>query len=106
MSLSIRRHNGPGSPYLAGASFFEMTQLILKRASPSPPATVIGVSNATASVNAADARGRNGSLRQELAAGMTKKRRTYQPRVVGDKVMMPADLVAYAINLLAPSRNA
>jgi len=37
---------------------------------------------------------------------MTKKRRTYQPRVVGDKVMMPADLVAYAINLLAPSRNA
>ena len=83
-----------------------MTQLILKRASPSPPATVIGVSNATASVNAADARGRNGSLRQELAAGMTKKRRTYQPRVVGDKVMMPADLVASAINLLAPSRNA
>ena len=48
-----------------------MTELILKRASPSPPATVIGVSNATASVNAADARGRNGSLRQELAAGVT-----------------------------------
>jgi hypothetical protein len=23
---------------------------------------------------------------------MTKKRRTYQPRLVGDKVMMPADL--------------
>jgi len=23
---------------------------------------------------------------------MTKKRRTYQPRIVGDKVMMPADL--------------
>jgi hypothetical protein len=24
--------------------------------------------------------------------GMTKKRRTYLPRIVGDKVMMPADL--------------
>jgi len=30
--------------------------------------------------------------RQELAAGMSKKRRKYQPRLVGDKVMMPADL--------------
>jgi len=27
---------------------------------------------------------------QELAAGMTKKRRTYLPRIVGTKVMMPA----------------
>jgi hypothetical protein len=31
-------------------------------------------------------------VRQELAAGMIKKRRTYLPRIVGDKVMMPADL--------------
>ena len=36
--------------------------------------------------------GRDDGIRQELAAGMTKKRRTYQPRIVGDKVMMPADL--------------
>jgi hypothetical protein len=27
-----------------------------------------------------------------LAAGTAKKRRTYLPRIVGDKVMMPADL--------------
>ena len=31
------------------------------------------------------------SLR-ELASRMKKERRTYQPRLVGDKVMMPADL--------------
>jgi len=37
------------------------------------------------------ARDRDGGLRRELAAG-TKKRRTYLPRIVGDKVMMPADL--------------
>jgi hypothetical protein len=37
-------------------------------------------------------RGRYGGIRQELAAAMTKKRRTYQLRIVGDKVMMPADL--------------
>jgi hypothetical protein len=38
--------------------------------------------------------GRHGGLRQKLAAGvtMTEKRRTYHPRIVGDKVMMPADL--------------
>jgi len=30
--------------------------------------------------------------RQKLAAGMIKKRRTYLPRIVGGKVMMPADL--------------
>jgi hypothetical protein len=38
------------------------------------------------------ARGGHDGARQELAAGMTKMRRTYQPRVVGGKVMMPADL--------------
>jgi hypothetical protein len=37
-------------------------------------------------------RGRDGGVRQELAAGMIRKRRTYLPRIVGDKVMMPADL--------------
>ena len=37
-------------------------------------------------------RNRNVRIRQKLAAGMTKKRRVYQPRVVGGKVMMPADL--------------
>jgi hypothetical protein len=39
-----------------------------------------------------DARGPDGGIREELAAGMIKKRRTYLPRIVGDKVMMPADL--------------
>jgi hypothetical protein len=39
-----------------------------------------------------DSQGCDGGLRQELAAGMNKKRRTYLPRIVGDKVMMPADL--------------
>jgi hypothetical protein len=39
-----------------------------------------------------DTRGRDGGVREGLAAGMTKKRRTYQPRIVGGKVMMPADL--------------
>ena len=39
-----------------------------------------------------DARGSDGGIREELAAGMTKKRRTYQPRIVGGQVMMPADL--------------
>ena len=29
---------------------------------------------------------------RELAAEMTKKRRTYLPRIGGTKVMMPADL--------------
>jgi hypothetical protein len=38
------------------------------------------------------ARGRDGGICEELPAGMTKKRRAYQPRIVGDKVMMPADL--------------
>ena len=38
------------------------------------------------------ARGRDVGVREELAEGMTKKRRTYLPRIVGDKVMMPADL--------------
>ena len=28
----------------------------------------------------------------ELAVAMTKKRRVYEPRVVGGQVMMPADL--------------
>ena len=37
-------------------------------------------------------RGRDGGVRQELAAGMIRKRRTYLPRIVGDSVMMPADL--------------
>jgi N-glycosylase/DNA lyase len=37
-------------------------------------------------------RGRDGGVRQELAAGMIRKHRTYLPRIVGDKVMMPADL--------------
>jgi hypothetical protein len=37
-------------------------------------------------------RGCDGGIRQKLAAGMIKKRRTYLPRIVGDKVMMPADL--------------
>jgi hypothetical protein len=32
-----------------------------------------------------DARGRDGSIREELAAGMIKKRRAYLPRIVGDK---------------------
>lgn len=32
------------------------------------------------------------AFRQELATGMSKKRRSYQPRIVGDKVTMPADL--------------
>jgi hypothetical protein len=35
---------------------------------------------------------RDGGVRKKLAAGMTKKHRTYLPRIVGDKVMMPADL--------------
>jgi hypothetical protein len=35
--------------------------------------------------------GGDGGVRQELAEGMIKKRRTYLPRIVGDKVMMPAD---------------
>jgi hypothetical protein len=39
----------------------------------------------------ADARGRDGGVRQELAAGMTKKRRVYKPRC-RRQVMMPADL--------------
>ena len=34
---------------------------------------------------------RYGGLCQELAAGMIKERRTYLPRIIGDKVMMPAD---------------
>jgi hypothetical protein len=39
-----------------------------------------------------ESEGRDGGIREELAAGMIKKRRTYLPRIVGDKVMMPADL--------------
>jgi hypothetical protein len=36
---------------------------------------------------------RDGGIRQESwRMGMSKKRRTYLPRIVGDKVMMPADL--------------
>jgi hypothetical protein len=38
-----------------------------------------------------DARGRSDGIRKELAAGLTKKRRTYLPRIVGTKVMMRAD---------------
>jgi hypothetical protein len=37
-----------------------------------------------------DARGRDDGVREKLAAGMTQKRRTYLPRIVGDKVMMAA----------------
>jgi hypothetical protein len=36
-------------------------------------------------------RDRDGGVRQELAAGMTKKRRVYKPRC-RRQVMMPADL--------------
>jgi len=32
------------------------------------------------------------SRNRQLAATMSKERRTYLPRIVGDKVMMPADL--------------
>ena len=39
----------------------------------------------------ADARGRDDSIRQKLAARMIKKRRTYTPRIVGGKVMMPSE---------------
>jgi hypothetical protein len=34
-----------------------------------------------------NARGRDGGVREELAAGMNKKRRTYQPRIVGGQVI-------------------
>jgi hypothetical protein len=37
-------------------------------------------------------RGRHDGIREELAAGMIKKHRTYLPRIAGTKVMMPADL--------------
>jgi hypothetical protein len=43
-------------------------------------------------VSGGDARGHDGGVRAKLAAGMIKKRRIYQPRIVGDKVIMPADL--------------
>ena len=39
-----------------------------------------------------DPRGGDGGVCQKLAAGMSKERRTYLPRIVGDKVMLPADL--------------
>jgi hypothetical protein len=37
-------------------------------------------------------RGGYGCIRQELAAGVSKKRRIYKPRLVDGKVMMTADL--------------
>jgi hypothetical protein len=39
-----------------------------------------------------NARGCNVSLRQELAARMTKKRRVYRHHIAGNQVMRPADL--------------
>jgi hypothetical protein len=39
-----------------------------------------------------DARGRDDGIREELAPGDEQKRGTYQPRIVGGQVMMPADL--------------
>jgi hypothetical protein len=38
-----------------------------------------------------DARGCDGCIRKELAAGVRKKRRVYQPRIVGGQVMLQAD---------------
>jgi hypothetical protein len=39
-----------------------------------------------------DARGGNGSVRKELAAGMSKKRRVYQPRVFDGRIIMPDEI--------------
>jgi hypothetical protein len=39
-----------------------------------------------------DARGRDGGICKELAAGMTKKRRVYQPRVFDGRVIMSDEI--------------
>jgi hypothetical protein len=39
-----------------------------------------------------NARGRDGGIRKELAAGMTKKRRVYQPRVFEGRVIMSDEI--------------
>jgi hypothetical protein len=51
-----------------------------------------GISKKCRGLSEAGARGRNGGIRKELAAGVSKKRRIYKPRLVDGKVMMTADL--------------